>query len=302
MSNLPVPDVSTRELNLGGPRLYWLDGGGFRSDGGAQFGPVPRSRWATVYPPADDNTVPLTGHVLLVRDGSSWGIVDAGIGHHLSEKQRRFYQVERESCLEQGLADLGLGPARIDWVLLTHLHLDHSGGVLGRDEHGAVAPVFPNAAIVVQRLEAREARDPANRAHAVYTGDSFDRLEALGLVREIDGRAAVSPSVEAFLTGGHSRGHQGALVTGTDGQALIHLGDLVITHAHVAPGWVSANDDFPLDSIKAKRQWLGLAAERQWWLAFSHDAQLAYGRVAADGRLAEVHPAAYQQPDASLRR
>src|SRR5256885_2739753 len=55
----------------------------------------------------------------------------------------------------------------------------------------AVAPVFPNAPIYVQQLEAREARDETNRAHGMYTGDAFDRLEALGLVREIDGDAEI---------------------------------------------------------------------------------------------------------------
>jgi glyoxylase-like metal-dependent hydrolase (beta-lactamase superfamily II) len=297
-------------LDLGGPRLYWLDGGGFRSDGGVQFGPVPRRRWAALYPPAEDNTIPLTAHVVLVEDpgtlslsprgeragewgsypqnretlveaGPTWGLIESGLGHHLSAKQRRFYMVERESELEQGLAEVGITPGQIDWVVLTHLHLDHAGGVLRRDEQGRIAPEFPRAHIFVQALEAREARDPTNRAHAVYTGDSFDRLEEAGLVREVDGDAQVTPNVGVFLTGGHTRGHQGALVRGADGAALLHLGELVVTHAHLSPGWVSANDDFPLDSIRAKRDWLGRAAKENWWVAYGHDARYTAGRVDA---------------------
>ncbi len=281
------PKHAFHALDLGGPLVYWLDGGGFRSDGGAQFGPVPKTRWAPLYPPADDNTVPLTAHVLLVQTGGSYGLIESGLGHHLTEKQRRFYQIERESQLEQGLAELGIGLERIDWVLLTHLHLDHSGGVLGRDDEGRVAPVFPRARIVVQALEAREARDPTNRAAGVYTGDSFDRLEAEGLVREIDGRAQVVPGVEAFLTGGHSRGHQGALITGTKGLRLVHLGDLVITQAHLRPAWVSGNDDFPLDSIRAKQEWLAKAQADEWWVAFSHDAGYTAGRLDREGHVVE---------------
>ena len=48
-------DGSFTALDLGGVRLYWLDGGGFRSDGGVQFGPVPRRRWEVLYPPAEDS-------------------------------------------------------------------------------------------------------------------------------------------------------------------------------------------------------------------------------------------------------
>lgn len=278
-------------LDLGGPKLYWFDGGGFRNDGGAMFGPVPRRRWAAAYPPAEDNTIPLTGHVLLVEADGQYGLIDSGFGHHLTDKQKRFYTLERESRLEQGLAELGIGPEKIDWVVLTHLHLDHAGGVLGLDEQGRVAPVFPHARLWVQAIEAREARDESNRAHAVYTGGSFDRLEHLGLVHEIDGNADVSPHVEVFLTGGHSRGHQGALIRGASGAALAHLGDLVITHAHVSPGWVSALDDFPLDSIEAKRHWLARVRQHGWWLALSHDAQWVAGRLDAEGRLADRLPA-----------
>lgn len=278
------------ELDLGGPRLYWLDGGGFRLDGGSMFGPVPRPRWMAVYPPADDNTIPLTAHVVLVRDGPTWGLVDAGFGHHLTERQRRFYTLERESQVEQGLAELGIGPGQVDWVVLTHLHLDHAGGVLGRDAAGRVAPVFPNALLYVQALEAREARDETNRAHGVYTGDAFDRLEALGLVREVDVRGSPAPGVELFLTGGHSRGHQGALVRGAGGAALLHLGDLVVTEGHVNPPWVSALDDFPLDSIRAKREWLGRASRERWWVAFSHDVRNRGGRLDGRGGLAERLP------------
>jgi glyoxylase-like metal-dependent hydrolase (beta-lactamase superfamily II) len=165
-------------LDLGALRLYWLDGGGFRLDGGSLFGPVPRPRWSTVYPPAEDNSVPLTAHVVLVEDGGTWGLLDSGFGHHLSERQSRFYALERESQLERGLAELGLSPTRLDWIVLSHLHLDHAGGVMAGTE-----PAFPNARVWVQRLEALESRDESNRAHGVYGGESFERLRATGVAR-----------------------------------------------------------------------------------------------------------------------
>jgi len=263
--------------------LYWLDGGGFRLDGGAMFGPVPRPRWIERYPPADDNTVPLTAHVILVRSGSGWGLLDSGFGHHLSERQKRNYTLERETQLERGLAEVGVSHAAIDWVVLSHLHLDHAGGVISP---GAL--VFPNARIWVQSLEAREARDPENRAHGMYTGDAFDRLEALDIVHEVDGEAEVTPGVHVHLTGGHSRGHQATVVKGANGAALLHLGDLLVTHAHLSPAWVSALDDFPLDTIRAKRQWLTRAVEHGWWVAFSHDVTAVAGLLDPDGKPREM--------------
>jgi glyoxylase-like metal-dependent hydrolase (beta-lactamase superfamily II) len=278
--------VAFHALELGTQRsLYWLDGGRFRLDGGAMFGPVPRARWSAAYPPAEDNTVPLTAHVVLVRSASSWGLLDTGLGHHLSDRQKRAYTLEGETQLEMGLAEVGVSHASIDWIVLSHLHLDHAGGVLSGEGQG---PVFPNASIWVQSLEAREARDTTNRAHYMYTGDAFDQLEQLGLVREVDGSAEVAAGVNVHLTGGHSRGHQVTVVSGDDGAALLHLGDLLVTHAHLPPAWVSALDDFPLDTIRAKRQWLGEAAARQWWVAFSHDVTAVAALLDADGRAREV--------------
>jgi glyoxylase-like metal-dependent hydrolase (beta-lactamase superfamily II) len=151
--------------------------------------------------------------------------------------------------------------------------------------HGWVTPVFPNARVWAQSLEIRESHDETNRAHGVYTGDSLDRLQDLGLVVPVDGTADVTPRVRVFLTGGHTRGHQGTLVQGGDGRALVHLGDVLVTHAHTNPAWVSALDDFPLDTIKAKREWFGRAARQGWWLAFSHDVAWLAAQLDPQGEL-----------------
>jgi glyoxylase-like metal-dependent hydrolase (beta-lactamase superfamily II) len=233
----PASGAGFEALDLEGVRLYWLDGGGVRLDGGSMFGPVPRPRWTALYPPAEDNTIPLTAHVVLVPDGSAWGVLDGD------------------------------------------------------------APAFPNAGVWVQSLEAREARDETNRAHGVYAGKAFDRLATLGLVREVDGQADASAHVQVHLTGGHSRGHQATLVRGAGGAALVHLGDLLVTSAHLPPAWVSALDDFPLDTIRAKREWLGQAACAGWWVTFSHDVRAVAARLDPNGQAHELWPARAGQPD-----
>jgi glyoxylase-like metal-dependent hydrolase (beta-lactamase superfamily II) len=269
-------------LDLGAVRLHWLDGGGFRVDGGALFGPVPRRRWSAAYPPADDNTVPLTAHVVVVEDGSSWGLIDTGFGHHLSDRQRRSFSIERESQVAQGLVELGLSPVRIDWIVLSHLHLDHAGGLLASGP-----PAFPNARVIVQALDVQDARDESQRGHDVYAVESLAALSDAGLLDVVDGETNVTDNVRVFLTGGHCRGHQGTLVQGATSAAL-HLGDVLVTSAHLSPGWVSAFDDFPLQTIQTKREWLARAAQSGWWIVFSHDVRVIAGRLDRDGRLGEA--------------
>jgi glyoxylase-like metal-dependent hydrolase (beta-lactamase superfamily II) len=272
--------VSFRALEAGGARIYWLDGGGFRLDGGALFGPVPRPRWIKEYPlDESDNTVRLTAHVLLVEANGTRGLVDSGFGHHLNDRQRRFYALERETQLEQGLAELQIGPNQIDWIVLSHLHLDHAGGILTEN-----APTFPNAGVYVQTLELHEAHDATNRAHGVYSHESIDRLQSLGLVRPIDGEGPVTDQVTVHLTGGHSKGHQATLI----GNAVLHLGDLLVTSAHLPPVWVSALDDYPLESIRAKRAWLGRVSRENWWVTFSHDVRHTAALLDGEGKPREL--------------
>jgi glyoxylase-like metal-dependent hydrolase (beta-lactamase superfamily II) len=95
-------------------------------------------------------------------------------------------------------------------------------------------------------------------------------------------------------SGGHSRGHQATLVEdGQNGQgaALLHMGDLLVTHAHLPPAWVSALDDFPLDTIRAKREWLGKAAAQGWWVTLSHDVTAVAALLTADSKARELRRA-----------
>lgn len=275
------------QLEIDGFRLTWLDGGAFRMDGGSMFGPVPRSMWSKRYPCDEMNLVPLEARVVLVETPQARVLVESGFGHHLTERQKRIYNLQRRSRLLEGLASAGLRPADIDYVVLTHLHLDHAGGVVELDDKGRWRPTFPRARHVVQRAELAEATYPHERSRHVYSPAAWHALEAAQLVDVVDGPSTVVPGLEVFRTGGHSVGHQGIRL-GQGGAVLLHLGDLLPTNAHLNPLWVSAADDYPMESIAAKRQWLGWAAQRGWWVAFSHDFRLLAGRCHTDLTLAQV--------------
>ena len=269
MTELPERPV----LDLGRARIHWLDGGAFRLDGGAMFGPVPKSRWSQRYPCDADNLIPLAARPLLVETAQGWLLIDSGFGHHLPERLQQGYQVERLGRLEAGLAELGLSTKDIAWVVLTHLHLDHASGLVHLDADGQLRPLFPHARHVVQRRELEQMAHPHERERHAYHQPSWQPLADAGLLEVIDGSREIAPGVEVFFTGGHSPGHQGVLLTAQKG-AAVHLGDLLPTAAHLRPLWISALDDYPLDSIAAKQRWLERVAAEGWWLTFYHDYQV----------------------------
>lgn len=95
----------------------------------------------------------------LVVDGGRAAFVDCGTNHSVPR-------------LLEALAGAGLGPEAVDWLILTHVHLDHAGGA------GELMARLPNARLVVHPRGARHMVDPAQLvagAAAVYGADEVAR-------------------------------------------------------------------------------------------------------------------------------
>jgi len=93
--------------------------------------------------------------------------------------------------------------------------------------------------------------------------------------------------VRLHKTGGHTHGHQIVRIE-SGGETLLHMADLLPTHAHMNPLWVMGYDNFPLTSIEEKERWLAKARENGWWLSFYHDPFVLAAKVDAEGRLHDV--------------
>ena len=143
----------TTSVSIGDMRLTFVSGGRLRIDGGNMFGVVPRVLWERESPPDDQHRIRLDTNCVLVQTADSLGMIDTGYGGNRTTKFRERYALENDAPLERNLAAVGVAPDEIDWVVLTHLHFDHAGGVTHRDADGRLRPVFPRARHVVQRTE-----------------------------------------------------------------------------------------------------------------------------------------------------
>src|SRR5690349_5631049 len=115
------------------------------------FGNAPRAMWEKWIEPDAQNRIPLACRCLLVRDGGKTILLEAGIGAFFEPGLReRYGVVEPHHVLLASLAEVGVAPADVDVVVLSHLHFDHAGGLLTAYEAGAkLQLVFPNAIYVV---------------------------------------------------------------------------------------------------------------------------------------------------------
>lgn len=249
--------------------LYWLDGGVVSFDGGAIFGVVPKPLWTRKYPVNEKNQIENATEPILIQYKDKNYLIDTGIGNgKLTQKQKRNFGVREESQVEKNLQELNLTPGDIDVVLMTHMHFDHASG-LTRYEGDKLVSAFPNAVIYMSEIEWEEVRNPNIRSKSSYWKQNWEPIRHQ--VVTFKDHFEPAPGIEMIHTGGHSAGHAVIRLT-QNGATLMHMADIMAMHAHQNPLWVMAYDDYPMDSIFAKEEWMKEAYENQYKFIFYHDA------------------------------
>ncbi|MET7458876.1 MBL fold metallo-hydrolase [Nonomuraea sp. NPDC005501] len=201
---------------------------------------------AEMFPGADLPEEPWTlhFHCFLIRDPADrLTLVDTGIGAAGSPASS---WAPVPGSLTGELAAVGVSPADVGTVILTHLHSDHAGGAVGDDG----TPVFADARHVLQRADLD-----------VAGGQVLDQVitPLKDLLHVVDGDAEVAPGVRVHLTPGHTPGHQIARV----GEVAM-TGDLVLHPAQLADPAVRYVYDDDQEQAAATRARVldGLRADR----------------------------------------
>lgn len=262
----------------GGSRVALVQAGRFRSDAGALLGVVPRSMWGHLVADEIDAESRLLQalNCLLIETPGGRVLVETGIGARISDKSRAMRSYEGP-WIVPALESAGFDPGSVDAVAVSHLHYDHAGGVIRPDGSAA----FPRARFVAQLAEWEIAMGENPRLTAGYDQPELRLFRDLGLRDAVDGEAELLPGVSVFATGGHSAGHQGVLVRGTD-RTVAFFGDLFMRPWSANPRWVTAFDDFPLDSVAVKLALFARAADEGWTVVLSHEPLHPIGRVVRD--------------------
>jgi glyoxylase-like metal-dependent hydrolase (beta-lactamase superfamily II) len=272
-----------------GTRVSLVQAGTFRSDAGALFGPVPRILWDRLVTDEIDSDHRLLQalNCLLVETPAGRVLIETGIGERVTDKVREMRRYEGKPIVA-AMEAAGFEPGSVDLVVMSHLHFDHAGGLLRADGSKA----FPRARIVAQRAEWEIALDDNSRIVASYDQPELKLVQKWGSDGAVDGEVELLPGVSVVMTGGHSKGHQAIVVRssgggsggarGIDGRTLAFFGDLGMRPWSANPRWVTAFDDFPLDSVEVKGELFARAAEERWLIALSHESLTPIGRLAPD--------------------
>ncbi len=244
--------------------------GWFRPDAGGFFGVVPRPLWSRLVETDDRGRLLCRLNLLLVEAGGKRIVVETGTGVRMIEKDRDIKGIEGGDPAV-ALRALGVDPGSIDFVVVSHLHYDHAGGMVDADGH----PTFPRARYVVQRDEAEAAHSDELRLQGIMEVEQLNLVRAAGQLAEVQGEVELVEGVRVLPTGGHTRGSQAVLLGTADarqpGSRAIFWGDLIPTRWQIPVRWTSAYDDYPIQAVEARNELVTRAAAEGWWCYFTHD-------------------------------
>jgi glyoxylase-like metal-dependent hydrolase (beta-lactamase superfamily II) len=273
-------------MRLGTFDLQVVSDGGFRLDGGAMFGVVPRTLWERQKPPDEKNRIRMGTNCLLIATGSELVLVDAGLGEKNDEKFQAIYAYETGARrLPESIRAAGYELGDITHVILSHLHFDHCGW--STSQRGVrLQPTFPNARYWLNRGEVEHARRPNERDRASYDPRNWEPLFEAGVVELFGAQVEVVTGVRAVNVPGHNA-DMCVILAESQGETCAFWADLVPTSAHVPYPWVMGYDLFPLTTMENKQLWLPKAAAGKWLCVFEHDPEVPLAVLVADekGRL-----------------
>ncbi|MGA8073374.1 MAG: MBL fold metallo-hydrolase [Candidatus Acidiferrales bacterium] len=276
-------------MRLGDLEFTIVSDGGFRLDGGAMFGVVPKPLWEKRIAPDERNRIQLCMNCVLVRTGGITILVETGAGDKLDAKRRDIYAIGEGPRLLDRLAAHGVKPDHVDIVINTHLHFDHCGWNT-RMVDGRAVPTFPNARYVVQLGELEHAKRPNERDQASYMSDNFLPIEATGQWMLLEGDREIVPGVEVIRVPGHNADMQCVRLSG-GGKTAFCFVDLVPTTAHLPFPWIMGYDLYPMQTLENKKRWIPEIARTEALAIFTHDANIPSAYLRQRGHQFEVEPA-----------
>lgn len=265
-------------------QLTALQTGLLKLDGGAMFGIVPRRMWAKLNPPDEQNLCTWAMRTLLVQTGNRTILIDTGIGNKQDEKFRAHFLPHGEASLFGSLAAAGVRREEVTDVFLTHLHFDHCGGALWKNEQtGQIEVSFPQATYWSNRRHFDWAMNPNDRERASFLKENFLPLHEQGRLQFLDVRQDIS-FVKDFRVRffyGHTEAMMAPMIRTPQGTVL-YCADALPSQWHVPMPYVMAYDVRPLQTLKEKKKMLEDAVRHHHILFFEHDPTAACGTVRRD--------------------
>jgi len=258
-------------------KLYPLNVGNFKLDGGAMFGVVPKVLWNKTNPADQNNRIDIASRCLLIEDGKRLILIDTGMGTKQSDRFFSYYHRWGNYSMDSALAAHGLCRDDVTDVFLTHLHFDHCGGcVQWNSDKTGYEIAFKNATFWSNKDHWEWATKPNKRERASFLTENIMPLETIGQLKhvsipDVDILHDSSLGFDVFFANGHTDKQMIPMIS-YKGETICFMADLLPTVGHLSVPFVMGYDTRPLLTLDEKDRFLKLAADKNYFLLLEHDA------------------------------
>jgi glyoxylase-like metal-dependent hydrolase (beta-lactamase superfamily II) len=260
------------DFNLYKMKIYPIETGNFKLDGGAMFGVVPKTIWQKTNPADDNNLIDMSMRSMLIEDGDRLILVDTGLGAKQSNKFYSYYYLFGDFSLNSSLAKHGFHRDDITDVFLTHLHFDHCGGAIEwNTDRTILQPVFKNAKFWSNEQHWKWATEPNPREKASFFKENINPIKESGQLNFIDSNFKEQIGFDVLFVDGHTEKQMLPMLT-YQGKTVVFVADLLPTIGHIPLAYVVGYDTRPLLTLKEKELFLNEAADNEYYLFLEHDA------------------------------
>ncbi|MGQ7855399.1 MBL fold metallo-hydrolase [Pedobacter sp. WC2501] len=252
-------------------KLHTINTGLFKLDGGAMFGVVPKTIWQKTNPADANNLCTWAMRCLLIEEGNQLILVDTGIGNKQDEKFFSHYYLHGDDSMEKSLAHLGFNTTDITDVFLTHLHFDHVGGAIVR-ENEKLIPAFKNAHYWSNEKHWQWAVEPNAREKASFLKENILPIQESGQLKFVAEEENTEWQKDINIS--FAYGHTDAMMLpkiNYKGKTIVYMADLLPSVGHLPLPYVMAYDMFPLKTLTEKQAFLEEAVNNNYILYLEHD-------------------------------
>lgn len=258
-------------------KLYPIEAGNFKLDGGAMFGVVPKTIWNKTNPADENNLIDIAARCLLIEDGNRLILIDTGMGDKQSEKFFGYYSLWGNDSIDKSLAKYGFHRDDITDVFMTHLHFDHCGGSVqwNKDKTGYEV-AFKNAKFWTNDNHWEWATKPNPREKASFLTENIIPMQESGQLEFItrpEGDLLKNSELgfDIFFADGHTEKMMIPKIRYQD-KTICFMADLLPTAGHLPLPYVMGYDTRPLLTLPEKAKFLTEAAANNYFLFLEHDA------------------------------
>jgi len=258
-------------------KLYPINSGNFKLDGGAMFGVVPKSLWQKTNPADTNNMIDIAARCLLIEDGNRLILIDTGMGNKQNDKFFGYYYLWGNDTIDNSLKQYGFHRDDITDVFMTHLHFDHCGGSIQRNkDKTGYEPAFKNAHFWSNHDHWQWAVRPNKREKASFLKENILPMKDSGQLKfiplpEKDILEKSELGFDVFFANGHTDKQMLPMIN-YKGKTVVFIADLIPTVGHLPIPFVMGYDTRPLLTLDEKERFLNLAADNNYYLFLEHDA------------------------------